>query len=84
MQLSFTKRGWEHYIHWQENDRKLVKKINALIKECSRTPYEGSGKPEPLCYELSGWWSRRISDEHRLVYRIDDDVLIINQCRYHY
>lgn len=84
MQVGFTKRGWEHYTYWQETDRKLLKKVNALIKECSRTPYEGTGQPEPLKHELSGWWSRRIDREHRLVYRVEDDALLIAQCRNHY
>jgi toxin YoeB len=84
MNVSFQKLGWEDYRHWQETDRKLLKKLNALIEECSRTPFSGTGKPEPLKNELKGWWSRRIDHEHRLVYRVRDDVLEIAQCRYHY
>lgn len=84
MQLSFTKEGWENHTYWQETDRKILKKINALIKECLRTPYEGTGQPEALKHELSGWWSRRITQEHRLVYRVEGDVLMVAQCRSHY
>lgn len=84
MLLSFTKIGWEHYSYWQTADKKILKKINALIQECMRTPYSGTGQPEALKYEFSGWWSRRITQEHRLVYRVDGDALLIAQCRYHY
>ena len=84
MNILFNARAWTQYLHWQEADPKLVKKINALIKECSRTPFIGSGKPEPLRGDLRGWWSRRINEEHRLVYRVTDAGLEIVQCRYHY
>lgn len=84
MLLSFTKVGWEHYSYWQATDKKMLKKLNALIQECMRTPYSGIGQPEALKYEFSGWWSRRITQEHRLVYRVESDAMIIAQCRYHY
>jgi len=84
MNLLFTGRAWSHYVYWQETDRKLLSKINGLIKECSRTPFTGTGKPEPLRGELSGWWSRRIDQEHRLIYRVTDAGLEIAQCRYNY
>jgi toxin YoeB len=84
MKIIFLSTGWEDYLFWQQNDRKTLKKINELIKESIRTPFEGTGKPEPLKHVLSGWWSRRINLEHRLVYRVEDDSLYILQCRYHY
>lgn len=71
-------------MYWQQIDKKILKKINALIKECLRHPFEGTGKPEPLKGELSGYWSRRITREHRLVYKVTHDNLVIIQCRYHY
>ena len=84
MNISFSKDAWEEYRYWQTQDRKFLKKLNALLHEATRTPYEGTGKPEPLKHELAGWWSRRITDEHRLVYRIKDGALEIAQCRFHY
>jgi len=84
MKLVFAEQAWEDYLHWQETDRKLLKRINALIKETSRTPFQGSGKPEALKHALAGYWSRRINDEHRLVYKIDGDTLLTAQLRYHY
>ena len=84
MKLLFTEKGWAEYVHWQDHDAKIVTRINALLKECSRTPFSGIGKPEPLRDNLAGWWSRRITEEHRLVYRVADDNLIIAQCRFHY
>ncbi len=84
MKITFHALGWEDYLHWQDTDAKLLKKLNGLIKECTRTPFSGMGKPEPLKNELKGWWSRRIDQEHRLIYRVRDDVLEISQCRYHY
>lgn len=84
MKLIFSARAWTQYVEWQDTDRKTLKKVNALIKECQRTPFTGSGKPEPLKGELSGWWSRRIDQEHRLVYRTSQAGLEIVQCRYHY
>ena len=76
--------AWEDYIYWQKNDRRILKRINVLIKDILRNPFDGIGKPEPLKYEWSGFWSRRINDEHRLVYTIKNKNLIIAQCRYHY
>jgi toxin YoeB len=84
MKVAFSSQAWEDYLHWQQTDRKLLKRINALIKEISRTPFEGTGKPEPLRHALAGYWSRRITDEHRLVYKMQDDALIIAQARFHY
>lgn len=84
MKVTFQDEGWDDYLYWQEHDRKLLAKINALIKECGRTPFTGTGKPEPLRGEFSGWWSRRINEEHRLIYRKTEDGLLIAQCRYHY
>jgi toxin YoeB len=84
VKLVFQEEGWDDYLHWQAHDRKLLKKINGLIKECLRTPFSGTGKPEPLTGALSGWWSRRIDQEHRLVYRFTEDELYIAQCRHHY
>ena len=84
MKIVFHVTAWQDYLYWLQHDRKLLKRLNALIKECSRTPFKGSGKPEPLKGPLSGWWSRRLTREHRLVYRMEDDRLLIAQCRYHY
>ena len=76
--------GWEEYLHWQETDRKILPRINELIRDAMRNPFTGIGKPEPLKGNLKGWWSRRITQEHRLVYRAEGNVLIIMQCRFHY
>lgn len=76
--------GWEDYLYWQQSDRKVLKRINSLIKDTIRDPFQGIGKPEPLKGNLSGWWSRRITNEHRLVYRVENKVMIILQCRFHY
>jgi len=84
MKIVFSKNSWEDYLSWQTEDRKILKKINELIKEIQRTPYEGIGKPEPLKYDLTGLWSRRIDREHRLVYQISGEDLLIYSCRYHY
>ncbi len=84
MKLVFSEQAWEDYCYWQDNDRKLLKRLNSLIRECTRTPFTGTGKPEPLRGTLSGWWSRRIDLEHRLVYQVRDESLLIAQCRYHY
>lgn len=84
MKIIFSELAWAGYVYWQSQDKKLPKKLNALIEESTRTPFEGTGKPEPLKHELKGWWSRRITDEHRLVYRIRDGGLEIAQCRFHY
>jgi len=82
--ISWHFHAWEDYLYWQENDKRIVKRINALIKDILRSPFDGTGKPEPLKYEWSGFWSRRINEEHRLVYTMKDENLIIAQCRYHY
>ena len=84
MILQFYSKAWEHYLYWQKNDKQVLKKINALISETCRTPFEGSGKPEQLKYELSGIWSRRINQEHRLVYSVEDEIVTILSCRFHY
>ncbi len=84
MKLVFADRGWEDYCFWIDHDRKIAKRLIRLIDECGRTPFEGIGKPEPLRDNLSGYWSRRITDEHRLVYKVAGDELWIAQARYHY
>jgi toxin YoeB len=84
MQLVFTETAWADYQWIQDRDRKLLKRINALIRDVLRSPYEGIGKPEALKANLSGYWSRRINEEHRLVYRVTDADLVIVACRYHY
>jgi toxin YoeB len=84
MRLIFSKNAWEDYTSWLAEDTKMLRKINELIRVIQRTPYEGAGKPEPLKYDLAGLWSRRIDREHRLVYRISGDDLLIFSCRYHY
>ncbi len=85
MTILFSERAWEDYTYWQQNDRRMIKKINTLLTDISRdNPYAGIGKPEPLKHAFSGFWSRRITDEHRLVYRIHEDVIQIAQARYHY
>jgi toxin YoeB len=84
MKILFSATAWEDYLHWQATDAKILARLNGLIKECARTPFSGTGKPEPLRGGLSGWWSRRLTHEHRLVYRAPDDTLQIAQCRYHY
>lgn len=82
--ISFEKQGWEDYLYWQKTDKLILKRINKLIKDIIRSPFDGLGKPEPLKGDLSGFWSRRIDSEHRIVYIINDDETIIIQCRYHY
>lgn len=84
MNVVFSPQAWEDYQYWQAADRAIVKRVNRLINEIRRDPYEGIGKPEQLKYGLAGAWSRRITDEHRLVYRIRDDDVEIVQARYHY
>lgn len=84
MNIVFSPQAWQDYEHWQTADRTILKRINRLITETRRAPYEGIGKPEPLKYGLAGAWSRRITDEHRLVYRVAGDNLEIFQARYHY
>lgn len=84
MKLLFSEYAWEDYLYWQKTDKKILRRINKLIKEIQRTSFEGIGKPEPLKYHLSGYWSRRINEEHRIVYTVDDDTMRIAQLRYHY
>ncbi|MCU6236703.1 Txe/YoeB family addiction module toxin [Morganella morganii] len=84
MRLIWSEEAWEDYLYWQETDKKTLKKINDLIKDAKRTPFEGKGKPEPLKHNLAGFWSRRITAEHRLVYAVTDNSLLIASCRYHY
>lgn len=82
--ISFEDQGWEDYLHWQQTDRAKFKRINQLIRDIQRNPFDGIGKPEPLRHNLAGFWSRRIDDEHRLVYLVKDGNIIIAQCRHHY
>ncbi|MBL6964687.1 MAG: Txe/YoeB family addiction module toxin [Bacteroidetes bacterium] len=84
MRIIFSQNSWEDYISWQPEDKKILKKISALIKDIQRNPYEGIGKPEPLKYDLAGLWSRRIDREHRLVYQVIDNDILVYSCRYHY
>jgi toxin YoeB len=84
MRLVFTTKSWDDYLYWQQNNKQILKKINQLIKDIKREPFSGLGKPEPLKHELSGFWSRRITDEHRLVYEVSDNTISIVSCRYHY
>lgn len=88
MKLVFWPTAWEDYLHWQAADPKVLVRINALLEECRRHPFTGTGKPEALKQNLSGWWSRRITGEHRLVYRVsgsgEAQALEVAQCRYHY
>lgn len=84
MKLVFAEQAWEDYLYWQKTDKKLLERINTLIKDITRSPFEGIGKPEPLKNALSGYWSRRINDEHRIVYKIADNSVFIAQLRYHY
>jgi toxin YoeB len=84
VKLIFSEHAWEDYLYWQRIDRKTFDRINKLIKEIQRTPFEGTGKPEPLTHGLSGYWSRRINDEHRIVYKVESDSLLIAQLRHHY
>ena len=88
MIIAFSPDGWAQYLEWQSEDRKLLARVNALLQECTRDPFRGTGKPEPLGGNLSAWWSRRINREHRLVYRVtgkgEGQALEVAQCRYHY
>lgn len=84
MILSWAETAWEDYLYWQTHDKKLLNRINTLIKETKRQPFQGLGDPEPLKHDKSGYWSRRINREHRLVYKVTDAGLFIAQCRYHY
>ena len=88
MRIIFSAQAWDEYLYWQGEDRKVLERLNGLLKECMRDPFRGTGKPEPLGGNLSGWWSRRINSEHRLVYRVtgkgEMQALEVAQCRYHY
>lgn len=84
MKLIFAENAWQDYLYWQKTDKKILNRINALIREITREPFAGIGKPEPLKHALSGYWSRRINDEHRVVYKVYQDSLLIAQLRYHY
>lgn len=83
MTLVFADEAWEDYLHWQKQDRRRVERINKLIRETQREPFSGVGKPEPLKPALAGYWSRRVNDEHRMVYKIEGDMLLLAQLRYH-
>jgi toxin YoeB len=84
MKKVFADQAWEDYLYWQIQDRNIIKRINALVKDAERSPYEGIGKPEALKHSLAGYWSRRINDEHRMVYKVENDSLLLAQLRYHY
>ncbi len=84
MLLAFTPQGWEDYTFWQRHDKTMLKRLNRLISDSLWQPFEGLGKPEALRHDLAGCWSRRIDGEHRLVYRVQEEMLVILQCRYHY
>ncbi len=84
MNLIFADHAWEDYLYWQKTDKKTVKRINSLIKDIQRSPFDGIGKPEPLKHALAGYWSRRINDEHRIIYKVDSESVYIAQLRYHY
>jgi toxin YoeB len=84
MKIIFVDESWEDYLYWQKTDRKILERINNLVKDISRNPYSGLGKPEPLKYKYQGFWSRRITEEHRLIYRVVDEEIQIAKCRFHY
>lgn len=84
LSILFESTAWEDYMYWYETDRKILSKINGIIKDCQRTPFEGIGKPERLKNDFSGCWSRRIDKEHRFVYYVNENTLVILQCRFHY
>lgn len=84
MKLIFVDESWEDYLYWQKNDKKILGKINDLLKDISRTPFDGIGKPEALKYKYKGFWSRRIDGEHRLIYQVRDEEILIVKCRFHY
>jgi toxin YoeB len=84
VRLIFADDAWEDYLYWQKHDKQMVERINKLIKEIQREPFTGIGKPEALKHALAGFWSRRITDEHRIVYRVEDNALLIAQLRFHY
>ena len=84
MYLIFSQNAWDDYLYWQKTDKKILTRINNIIKDIQRSPFEGMGKPEPLKHNLSGYWSRRINDEHRIIYKVQEDGILIAQLRYHY
>lgn len=84
MKIIFAEEAWEDYMYWTETDKKILKRINELIKAIQRDPHKGIGEPEPLRFNWSGFWSRRINREHRLIYMLEFDAVLIAQCRYHY
>ncbi len=84
MKLVFAEQAWEDYLYWQQQDKRMAKRINELIRDTQREPFTGVGKPEPLKHALAGYWSRRITEEHRMVYKPENDALLIAQLRYHY
>ncbi len=84
MILSWQNQAWEDYVYWQQNDKSKLKRVNELIKSTLRTPFEGIGNPEPLKHQVTGFWSRKIDSEHRLIYTMLDETIIIASCRYHY
>jgi toxin YoeB len=84
VRLTFADEAWEDYLNWQKQDRRMVERINKLIRETQREPFAGIGKPEPLKHALAGYWSRRITDEHRMIYKVEADALLLAQLRYHY
>lgn len=84
MKLVFSEQSWADYLHWQATDRRILERVNTLLREIARQPFQGIGKPEPLRHALKGYWSRRIDGEHRLVYKIEADSVLIAQVRFHY
>jgi toxin YoeB len=80
----FVDESWEDYLYWQKNDRKMMARINELLKDIARNPFTGTGKPEPLKFKYKGYWSRRIDNEHRLIYRFNENEILIAKCRFHY
>jgi toxin YoeB len=84
VKIVFSSQSWEDYLYWQKTDKRILKRINVLIREVCRDPFRGTGKPEPLRHALAGYWSRRINDDHRLVYKVEEDCVFIAQVRYHY
>lgn len=84
MRYVFSERAWDDYLYWQKTDRKTLNRINALLKEIARTPFSGTGKPEPLKYALSGYWSRRVTRQDRIIYKVEGDAVLVVQIRYHY
>ena len=84
MKYIFVDESWEDYLYWQKTDKRILKKINSLIKDIARNPFSGIGKPEPLKYKYQGYWSRRIDGEHRLICKVRDDEILIAKCRFHY